>query len=137
MVSADWCGRGSIAAMAVFGAPWLRAWEGYPPPAVVAPGCRGAVAVLPPPGSVDPAVLRGAKGFPPWECCPRLLGLFSVSAMAGCRPAPLASAEIGLDVAAGEDSSTITTGNMAQSDCFDTDVGVLPKPQYQPQPPTT
>ncbi|KAG0729260.1 hypothetical protein GWK47_030709 [Chionoecetes opilio] len=51
--------------------------------------------------------------------------------------APLASAEIGLDVAAGEGSSTITTGNMAHSDCFDTDVGVLPKPQYQPQPPTT
>ncbi|KAG0726762.1 hypothetical protein GWK47_035918 [Chionoecetes opilio] len=53
------------------------------------------------------------------------------------RESPLASAEIGLDVAAGEDSSTITTGNMAHSDCFDTDVGVLPKPQYQSQPPTT
>ncbi|KAG0719379.1 hypothetical protein GWK47_050588 [Chionoecetes opilio] len=65
------------------------------------------------------------------------LDLTTISDPRQLPPAPLASAEIGLDVAAGEDSSTITTGNMAHSDCFDTDVGVLPKPQYQPQPPTT
>ncbi|KAG0713876.1 A disintegrin and metalloproteinase with thrombospondin motifs 3 [Chionoecetes opilio] len=64
-------------------------------------------------------------------------GRLTLEAVQRARSTPLASAEIGLDVAAGEGSSTITTGNMAHSDCFDTNVGVLPKPQYQPQPPTT